>query len=477
MAASSRPHLPPRAIIALSTGKLLGQASRRFGRGGGTALPGAVADRIDARLTARLAGQLGAGRVVVTGTNGKTTTTRMLAGIAEQAGLRPVHNRSGSNLMRGIGTTLLEAAGFNGRIPDGARRAAVIEVDEATLPHAVPALRPGVAVFTNLFRDQLDRYGELDSILTLWRRSLSLLPDGATIVLNADDPSVAGLAEAFAGRVLYYGIDDPGAGASGEEHAADARWCHSCGAEYVYAPTYFGHIGLWRCPGCGRRRPDPDVQVTSVLQQGGALRLAVAVKGAATASTQEVALDVPLEGLYNAYNAAAAFAGALALGIAAEAVTAALPSFSAAFGRQERVQVEGRDVQMLLCKNPAGMNQALTTLLAASGQLSLLVALNDGTQDGRDISWIWDVDFERLAGRTASAVVTGVRATDMALRLKYAGLEAQLALERSQERALALAIERTPPGGRLSVLPTYTAMMSLRALIARRGGSAAFWQQ
>jgi lipid II isoglutaminyl synthase (glutamine-hydrolysing) len=469
--------LPPRAVAAVVAGKLLGRASRRLGRGGGTALPGVVAERIDPSLTARLTRQLGAGRIIVTGTNGKTTTARMLAGIAEAAGTRPVHNRSGSNLMRGIGTALLEAAGPDGVIADGAARAGVFEIDEATLPYAVPALRPNAVVFTNLFRDQLDRYGEVDSILALWRASLAALSPAATIVLNADDPSVAGLADAFAGRVLYFGIEAGAfaAPAGSAEHASDARWCHACGAEYVYNPIYFGHVGVWRCPGCGRRRPEPQVRVTSVREQAGdGLALSIATPGGA------VDVDVPLEGLYNAYNAAAAFAGAQALGLATPAIIAGLSSFAAAFGRQERVRVDGRDVRMLLVKNPAGANQALQTVLAGPGPLHLLLALNDGVQDGRDISWIWDVDFEGLAGRVASIVTTGRRASDMALRLKYAGLgvdPAQVKSERDQAKALELALANTPLGQRLYVLPTYTAMMSLRAMIAARGGSSAFWEQ
>lgn len=473
MAGGSRAVLPPRALAAVATGKLLGGASRRLGRGGGTALPGVAADRIDPRLSARLARQLGGGRIVVTGTNGKTTTARMLAGIAAAAGLRPVHNRSGSNLMRGIVTTLLEAVGFDGRIAAAARRAGVFEVDEATLPYAVRPLRPDAIVFTNLFRDQLDRYGEVDSILTLWRRSLAMLGRATTLVLNADDPSVAGLAEAYDGPILYYGIEDTRSGSGeGAEHAADARWCHACGAEYRYAPIYFGHLGIWRCPDCGRQRPRPQIRATEVIGTAQeTLQLQIAFPGGHTA------LEVPLQGLYNAYNAVAAVAGAWAVQFPLAAVQRGLTGFSAAFGRQERAQVQGRDLRVLLCKNPAGTNQALATVLNAAGPIHLLVALNDGTQDGRDISWIWDVDYERLAGRTASIVATGTRARDLALRLTYAGLGGQLHTEPDPNRALQKAVAATPPGRQLFVLPTYTAMMTLRELIATSGGKQPFYVQ
>ncbi|HZQ38443.1 MAG TPA: Mur ligase family protein, partial [Dehalococcoidia bacterium] len=302
--AGARAGRPPlRAVAAVIAGKAFAVASRRLGRGGGTALPGVVAQRIEPRLSSRLARQLGRGRAIVTGTNGKTTTARMLAEIAAASGAAPVHNRSGSNLMRGIGATLLAAAGFDGRIPHAGARCGVFEVDEATVPAAIRALRPNVALYTNLFRDQLDRYGEVDSILQLWRRSLRALPPGATLVLNADDPSVAGLADGWSGPLLWFGVE-LGDGSEHQErraeHAADARWCHACGAEYTYEPLYFGHIGNWRCPGCGRKRPDAQVRVTAIAANADAAgqRLDVAVCGRALQFT------LPLEGLYNVYNAA-----------------------------------------------------------------------------------------------------------------------------------------------------------------------------
>ena len=473
MATPARP--PLRAITAVVAGKAFGAASRRLGRGGGTALPGVVAQRIEPRLSSRLARQLGRGRAIVTGTNGKTTTARMLAEIAAAAGAAPVHNRSGSNLMRGIGATLLAAAGIDGRIRRASARCGVFEVDEATVPAAIRALHPGVAVYTNLFRDQLDRYGEVDTILQLWRRSLRALPPGATLVLNADDPSVAGLADGWGGALLWFGVElDGGAGEQRQaEHAADARWCHACGAEYAYAPLYFGHIGNWHCPGCGRKRPDPDIRVTAVAANDGAAgqRLDVEVRGRALAFT------LPLDGLYNVYNAAAALGAAQALGFDAAAATRTLAGFAAAFGRQERLAIAGRELQMLLCKNPAGMNQALAAVLADRTPLHLLIALNDGVQDGRDISWIWDVDFEQLAGRAESIVAAGNRAGDQALRLKYAGMGEATMVEREPQPALDRALALTPAGGRLYVLPTYTAMLRLRELAAARGGRPAFWQQ
>lgn len=465
-----RPPPHPRALAAIAAGKVAAETSRRLGRGGGTALPGLVAERFDPGLIASVAAQLGHGCVVVTGTNGKTTTAGMLAAIARAAGLRVVHNRSGSNLMRGLATTLVEASGLHGRLPQASRSLGVFEIDEATLLHAAPALRPRTVVFTNLFRDQLDRYGEVDSILEIWRRSLAQLPSAGTIALNADDPSVASLAAASRSSPVFYGVEDRSHAAEAE-HAADARWCARCGTEYRYSALYFGHIGLWSCAGCGAARPQPEVAAEYVDLEGPTTtHLAIRTPAG------PLALTLALGGLYNAYNALAATAGAAALQLPAPAIEHGLRGFSAAFGRQERLQVRGRTVELLLCKNPAGVNQVLRALATRPGGQTLLLILNDGIADGRDVSWIWDVDYEQLHGRVRLAVACGRRGADLALRLKYAGLGDCTRLEGSIERGLQHALVETPVGETLIVLPTYTAMLAVRELLARMGGHRQFWQ-
>ncbi|MGI8551345.1 MAG: MurT ligase domain-containing protein [Dehalococcoidia bacterium] len=464
------------------SGKFAGLGSRRLGRGGGSALPGLVAERIDPNLLRRLAAQLGRGSVVVTGTNGKTTTSRMLADIARTAGWRVVHNRSGSNLMRGLTATLLEATNLACRVAEPENALGVFEVDEATLLHAVPILRPRVIVVTNLFRDQLDRYGEVDSILSIWRSALSRTGGSATVVLNADDPSVAALAnETSYGRsgprknekatnILFYGLDDMRYAAEAE-HAADSRWCLRCGNEYRYWALYFGHIGLWSCPGCGAERPKVQVSAQRVeLRGGSSSSIELRTPGGM------LSLNVPLGGLYNVYNALAAVAGASALGLSSPSMETGLSRFSAVFGRQERLMVQGRAVEVLLCKNPAGLNQVLHTITAEPGQKRLLLLLNDGIADGRDVSWIWDADYELLAGRVCLAVASGRRGADLALRLKYAGLGAALLLEDDSGRALDRALAATPVGECLYVLPTYTAMLAVREELARLSKGRHYWQ-
>jgi len=461
-----------RTLTGVWAGKTAGVASRALRRGGGTALPGVIAGRVAPRLVAELRTQLGCGSVVITGTNGKTTAAHMLSSVARAAGYRPLHNRTGSNLMRGIATALIDDVNLLGRLPEGEQRLGVFEVDEATLPEAVAALAPRVLLFTNLFRDQLDRYGEVDSIAARWRSTLSAAPESMAVVLNADDPSVAALQSVARGPVVLYGVDDKAAALTEPEHAADSRWCPDCGREYSYEMTFYGHIGHWRCPGCGQARPRPAVRARSV-------RFDAAGDVALTVDTPagEASLALKLGGLYNAYNALAALAAGLALDMPLAAVQEGIAAVAPAFGRQERFAVDGREVQVFLAKNPTGLNQVLRTLAAREGKKSLLLLLNDDIADGRDVSWIWDADFELIAAQAGPLVVSGRRAEDMVLRLKYAGFPSNLPVVPDTGEALSTALTQTPAGATLYVVPTYTAMLEVREILARRGQVAHYWEE
>jgi UDP-N-acetylmuramyl tripeptide synthase len=346
----------------------------------------------------------------------------------------------------------------------------VFEVDEATMPLVADAVRPRAVVFTNLFRDQLDRYGEVETVAGVWRRAISGFPPGVTLALNADDPSVASLREGARGPVITFGLDDTSLAAGEIEHAADARWCPKCGAELEYDAVFYGHIGHWRCPAKDNARPNPEVACTSAATTDAGLDLAV--------RTPSGAIDVrlPLTGTYNVYNALAAAAAGVALGVEPAAIERGLASAGAAFGRQERFEIDGRTVHVLLAKNPAGANQSIRTIIASGEPFGLVALLNDNIADGRDISWIWDVDFELLAGHLRSLTVSGVRAWDMALRLKYAGLGERPDVEHDTARALRSAIRRAPAGGSVYVLPTYTAMLEARNILGRWAGRGAFWE-
>jgi UDP-N-acetylmuramyl tripeptide synthase len=461
-----------RRTAAVAAAKVAAGLSRRFRFGGGTALPGLVAERIDPEIIGGLAAGLGQGNVLVTGTNGKTTTARLLRNIVHAAGMETVANRAGSNMMRGIAAALVESAGWGGSFDGGDRKLGVFEVDEATVPEAAWAVRPRVILFTNLFRDQLDRYGEVEYVAEVWRKAVAAWPKVATLVLNADDPAVAALGKQASGRVVYYGLRDASLGTGTLEHAADARWCTGCGAELAYAAVFYGHLGHWRCPGCGNERPAADVGIASMAGDDDGMTLAIALPEG------EISVRLPLTGLYNAYNVLAAAAAAYAAGIGLAAIKEGLASFTAAFGRQERLTVGGRRVQVLLAKNPAGLNQVLRTITAAgAAEKDLIFFLNDDIADGRDISWIWDVDFELLAGKTRAVTASGRRAWDMALRLKYAGLEPALRVEADSAEALRTALSEVPEGETLYVVPTYTAMLEVRDLLARWAGRGAFWEE
>jgi len=462
-----------RRTASVAAAKVTAGLSRRFRLGGGTALPGLVAERINPEVTSELSGRLGQGNVLVTGTNGKTTTARLLRNIAQAAGLQTVANREGSNMMRGIAAALVDYAGWGGDYASPEKLVGVFEVDEATVPEAAWATRPRAVLFTNLFRDQLDRYGEVDYVSTAWRGAVAAWPSVATLVLNADDPSVAALGEYATGKVVYYGMRDRTlAGGETLEHAADARWCLACGAALTYAAVFYAHLGHWRCGRCARERPMVQVGCDGMVTDGDGMRMALSIGGA------QLEVRLPLSGLYNAYNVAAAAASASAMGIDTAAIREGLSSFTAAFGRQERLEVEGRWVEVTLAKNPAGLNQVLRTITAdTKGPLHVVMFLNDGIADGRDISWIWDVDFEILHGWTSRVTVSGTRAWDLALRLKYAGLEPVCSVEKDASRALKQAIRQTPENGALHVIPTYTAMLEVREMLAEWAGRNPFWDE
>ena len=441
----------------LALARMLRTLSRRLGGRGGTTLPGRVLLRLDPGAIATLGKRLERGSVVVSATNGKTTTSAMLAAVLESAGARVVHNRAGSNMNWGVATALIDAGRAPGQI-------GLFEVDEAWLARVARDLDPSLMLLSNLFRDQLDRYGELEVLADRWAELVAERGGRSTLVLNADDPLVADLGRERE-RVVYFGVEDRSHSLEALEHASDSKRCRNCGHEYVYDAVYLGHLGRYRCLNCGRERPVPQVAAEKVTlrgMSGSDVRI--------TTPAGQIELRLPLPGLYNVYNALAATAAALELGASTEQVREALAGFAAAFGRVERLQVGGREVAILLVKNPAGANEVLRTLTLEGEKLDLWIALNDGIADGRDISWIWDADFEVLAGRVERITCSGTRAEEMALRLKYAGVDAPIAVERSLGRSLDSAVANGAGNGRpLYALPTYTALLELRDLLADRG--------
>ena len=442
---------PLRTRLAAAAARAASGATRVAGRGG-TSLPGKVLLRGDPRAIERLAAGLRDGCAVISATNGKTTTAAMTAAILEGAGARLVHNRSGANMAGGIAATLASQRGDLG----------LFEVDEFWLPSLVPQLRPRALLLANLFRDQLDRYGELDTIAERWAQ-VTAAPGAGRLVLNADDPTIADLGTGH-DDALFFGVEDDSVALAEVQHASDATHCRRCGAPYVYDAHFLGHLGRYRCEQCGARRPQPRVTAGDIRFEGvrGA-RFTLAIGD----QRHEVAL--PLPGLYNVYNALAAAALATALGAGPEQIVQGLQATRAAFGRAETVQVGDRAISILLVKNPAGANEVLRTLALEPGEHELLAVLNDRTADGRDVSWIWDADFELLTGHVARVVCSGTRAAEMALRMKYAGVPAErIVVREGLSGALDEAVVGGDPAAPLYALPTYTAMLELRELLVDR---------
>jgi UDP-N-acetylmuramyl tripeptide synthase len=450
-------------ILAART---VGDLARRAGRGGGTSLPGKVLIRLEPGAIGQLAARLPRSSVVISATNGKTTTAAMAASVLERAGISLVHNRAGANMAGGVASTLLTAA-RRGDAIDG--ELGLFELDEFWLDRVGPQLRPTAIVLGNLFRDQLDRYGELETIADRWAAMVTALAPGTRLALNADDPLIADLGRARS-PVTYFGVEDPAMAMAEMQHASDSKHCRRCGAAYRYEAIYLGHLGRYSCPSCGQRRPDPDVAAEAIELHG---TRAASFRLRTPSGT--VAIELPLPGLYNVYNALGAAALCLALGVALETVAAGLESVTAAFGRAERIQIAATELSLLLIKNPAGANEILRTLALEPNELDLLAILNDRTADGRDVSWVWDADFEILAARVRRVTCAGTRAAELALRLKYAGVDPRrLHVVPSVAAALDAALAANVDG-RLFALPTYTALLELREELARRGHVARFW--
>jgi UDP-N-acetylmuramyl tripeptide synthase len=460
----------------VAAARAIGAASRASGRGGGTTLPGRVLLRLEPEAIARLGDRLEGGVTLVSATNGKTTTAGMIAAVLAAAGRPPVHNRAGSNMTWGVATALLEQRGREG----------LFEVDEAWLPRVAEQLDPSLMILGNLFRDQLDRYGEMEALADEWAATVAAREGRTAFALNADDPLIADLGRDREERpragVTYFGIEDSSQALPELQHAFDAKHCRRCGHPYEYERAFVGHLGHYRCPDCGARRPAPEVAATAIELRG--------MEGSTSTirtPAGELRLELPLPGLYNLYNALAAIAACLRLGVGPERIAAALGETRAAFGRVETIAVGGAELAILLVKNPAGANEVLRTLgleaerTGASAGIDLWLALNDRTADGRDVSWVWDADFELLAKRVRRVVCAGTRAPEMALRLKYAGWDAERIevvpeIEASLDRAVALAREGGGAAPRLFALPTYTALLELRKLLADRGLAEEFWR-
>ena len=473
---SMSPAFDPRLSAAILAARSAQFASRTLGTGGGSTVPGVVARRVDPEVLTKLSRRLPLGSAAVTGTNGKTTTTRMVLKVLQTAGIRAVNNSTGANLVTGVTAALVSDVGLSGR---PASEMGLFEVDEASVPRVAAEAELGTLAVLNLFRDQLDRYGELTYTGKVIASAFGDLPQDGAVVLNADDPLVASLGRS-ARRPVFYGVDEPALDIGRLQHVADSKDCPLCGTALVYETVYMGHVGVYDCPRCDFSRPEPAYRATRVRLRGakGAEFLLSTPEG-------ETPVSISLPGLYNVYNALAAAALAAGFGVGLAEISRGLKEFGGAFGRVERVEAGDREVFLLLIKNPVGFNEILRTFVAGADARNVLIAINDNDADGRDVSWLWDVDFEMLADVPSEAkagadgarpfAVSGIRAADMAVRLKYAELPVGPVIPDRKE-AIKAALEATPPGETLYVLPTYTAMLEIRKTLSELGYTHPFWE-
>jgi len=428
-------------------GKLIYFISNTFNLGSGGTWPGEVALYFQPKILDYFFSQVKKGIILIAGTNGKTTTARMLRQILTQfdkGHYRVIHNDSGANLLNGLVSAFIQQSSWIGKIDTDW---AILEVDENTLSLVISNLKPQtsnkqkvIVVLLNLFRDQLDRYGEIDVIAGKWSKALKKLPKDAKIVLNADDPLIAHLGmtsrPGLKAGVYYFGIDDTKSFLPEMEHATDSIFCLSCGNRLSFEGIYYSHLGIWRCEKCGEKRPEPDISKWSS----------------------------PLPGLYNQYNTLATVIVAKSLGINDKQIKEALSDFSPAFGRQEEFVVNSKKIKIFLSKNPAGFNESLKTVLSLRAR-QLLFVLNDYIPDGRDVSWIWDVDFEMIPSNV-KVIASGERAFDMGLRIKYS--MKQLRVIQNLKEAIYSGLEAIKKGETLYVLPTYSAMLEVRKILKGR---------
>lgn len=467
---NQRPRL--KYLSGVWLGKTLMGLVKISGRGG-TTLPGRTALKLAPGIISSLARQLPQGNILVTGTNGKTTTSYLLTGILKEAGYRCIHNQSGSNMDWGVATSLIGASTWKARLPGDI---SVMEVDEGAFPVVSKEIQPRGAVVTNIYRDQLDRYGEVNHIQKKIQQGLASMPEGSFQILNADDPSLVGLPNDGKNRRWYYGLNMPLPADRFQNTARDLKTCPLCRHELDYRAVYFAHLGRYRCPECDFSRPEPHVTLVKRTMDGkGAANLRFLMEG------KFLEASFPLMGIYNLYNALAAVTCAAALGLEGDTIKKALNKAVPSFGRMERFIHKKRNIIMALIKNPVGANEVMRTLIENPGEINLLISINDKIADGTDISWLWDADFEQLSPlgkRLSSVVITGIRAWDMAVRLKYAGLKPEMMhVEQNTKQAVQKGIQFTGPAENLFILPTYTAMLEIRRVLNEMGVGRPYWEE
>jgi len=433
-------------IISL-VGSVLSTFLKVFRIGSGNTWPGEIALKIEPHILQKLVSRIQKGIIIVAGTNGKTTTSLMIKKILEDHGYSVLHNKSGANLLNGVVSSFFADTRTSFDY-------AVFEVDENALPGVLAALgkkntTPITLILLNLFRDQLDRYGEVDVIADKWEKALRTLPQSTTLVINADDPQLSLIGRNISYPALYFGLDNELLYLPKMQHATDSIYCPICGKKLEFTGVYFSHLGDWKCTNCGFMKP--------------------------TLSLTEKEIHSPLEGIYNRYNTLAATLVTKQCGISAKEIAASLKNFLPAFGRMEEVIYKGKKFKILLSKNPTGFNESIRTVLHSDQKGPLLMMLNDRIPDGTDVSWIWDVDFNQLNPFKNALIVSGDRGEDLLVCLKYSIDTYKEKVEKNLirlDKQLDEAVDRVARSAKkdetIWILATYSAMLDVRKILTGR---------
>lgn len=420
-------------FLIVILGKLISFISKRVNLGSGSTWPGHIALKLNSNFISGILKNSNTKIIVVAGTNGKTTTARLITSIIRENHKSYLQNKAGANLINGLASTLISGLKINGKLE---KDYLIFESDENALPKIIEQINPNYVICLDLFRDQLDRYGEIDLIAKKWAEAFKKLSNETTLILNADDPKIAFLSKNTKAKVLYFGLNEKGKDST--SHGADSTYCPNCSYKLNFDKVFFSHLGVWKCPNCKLERPKLDLYSLS---------------------------QYSLLGTYNKYNSLAAALFAKSEGFKEDSIVKSFKNFTPAFGRQERLTFKGKNVQIFLSKNPTSFNESLQTIKEIRGS-SLLFILNDKIPDGLDVSWIWDINFEDILTKDFNIAVSGERAYDMAIRLKYAS--AFTHVEPDIDNALNKMIDQLDKNETLYILPNYSAMLEVRKIITGR---------
>ena len=444
---------------------------------GGTALPGLIVERLYPKVLDDLASNFSKKIIVISGTNGKTSTTNILKNIISNNHISVISNYSGSNLKRGIISSYLDSLNIFGKFVKN-NSLMILEIDEAILPEICEKIRPSTILLLNLFRDQLDRYGEIEKIREKWLLTFSKsIFEYSQLHINADDYLLSDVSQNFAGNVHYYGVDDPLLEDRSSDPTIENNYCY-CGKKISHSVRYYAHVGKWQCDNCENQRIIPTTVAKNIKQDLNNVTFNLNSKNESHSFTSSSI------GLFSVYNTVAAFSVVLNLGMKIEHLIKGFSSENNVFGRQETFIIDQKRVKLFLVKNPAGLNQVIYALTQKNNykdiqgnqfkKLNILFALNNRIEDGKDVSWIYDADIEFLSEHTDSLVVSGMRAEDLALRFIMTNRENPI-IEKDLKKSVKLILSKSPPNADIYLLLTYSAMMKYRKYFAKISGSKPFW--